>query len=781
MLNQTINYWQDQCTTLAHLNELLKVRLTAYEELSRIIHAEEDIETALNNTLDLILTLFKVPAGSILLLNRTKQIVDIFITRGDTSQVNPQSKPNRNAGFLKQIIDSGKPIMVNQIDGIEELCNKLNQQFIKQPKNVLCVPIRNKNDILGMIEIHDKAMGDFTEDEKNLLESIGNTLAIAVLNVSLFKLAHTTVNRLKTLIEVSKIINTTMNLQDLLDRIMSSARDVLSTEGSSLMLIDETSNELYFNVTTGTAKDKLKEVRIPFGKGIAGIVAETGEAIIVNDAQNDARVFKMADETTKMVTKNIIAVPMRVKSKVIGVLEVINSLDRDYFDDYDLELFQAFADHAGIAIFNRDLIHNLKKANQEIIRSFKEIKAMYEMSNRVTNETDPDRLFKVAVEVINFIFDISKVSIMLLDEKTDSLMIKEAMGINHNITKSIPLKKGSGISQYVFLNSQPVLMKNMDEEKQFGLNKRFRYKTKSFISVPLKLREKVIGVLNVTDRKDGLNFDEKDLITFMGLANQIGKSYENIIYYNQFLEKQRIEKELEITRDIQQNVLPKKFPELSNIEIGAINIPAKEVGGDFYDYIHVDNNRHGFLIADVSGKSLPASMFMAFSRSITRVEAFNLISPSKVLEESNKYIYKDSQAGMFVTMFYCVMDLKKSSIIFGSAGHNEQLLYQAKTGEFKPLKVKGIPLGVAPDSQYREEAFTYEKNDILILYTDGVTEAIDKNGAEFGLDQLKEIIKKNKNESAYVIMNYIMSAIDQFTQGLPQFDDITLLIIKFKA
>jgi serine phosphatase RsbU (regulator of sigma subunit) len=323
------------------------------------------------------------------------------------------------------------------------------------------------------------------------------------------------------------------------------------------------------------------------------------------------------------------------------------------------------------------------------------------------------------------------------------------------------------------------VVENMQKDKRFGKNKKLRYKTASFVSVPIQMRDKVIGVLNLTDREDMENFKKEDLLTFTTISTQIGKNYENLIYYNEFLEKQKIEKELEVTRDIQQHILPKKFPKIENISISAVNIPAKEVGGDFYDYIKINESVHCFLVADVSGKSLPAGMFMALSRNITRVEAYNLVSPAKVLEESNKYVYNDSQSGMFVTMFYMALYTPQHKILFGSAGHNEQLFYNSKEDNFYYLKVKGIPLGIAPDSKYMEGEIEYHPNDILVLYTDGVTEAMNKIGEEFGLKRLEDIIKKSSSLTADEILENVLKEIKDFTAGIPQFDDITLLIIKF--
>ncbi len=781
MIEKEFKELENKYHSLKNLTELLKVRLRAFEELAKIINSDVSIEEALNTTLDLILNLFKVPSGSIMLLDRSGRDMEISVSRGEKAEEIKKFKVKLGEGIAGKVAQTGKPVIVNDVVNNPDFNKEIGEKINYIPKNIICVPIKNRDKILGVIEILDKGgkEKEFTEDDVNLLMSISNTLGVILENVKLYNISNSTLKKLTTLIEVSKIINTTIELEKLLDYIMETAKEVLNSEGSSLMLIDESTNELYFNITAGKGSNKLKEVRLPIGQGIAGIVAKEGKPLIVDDAINDPRVYKVADEVTKTVTRNILAVPMRVQDKIIGVLEVVNSKGRDKFDKYDLELFQAFADQAAIAIHNRDLINNLQQANDEIKRRYTEIKALYELSNRVTHEVESDKLFNIAVDVISNIFNIERVSIMLYEEEEGVLKIEASIGIREEIAKKVKLKPGEGIAGKVFKERESILVEDMDKDRRFGRNKKLRYKSKSFLSVPIKFRNKIIGVLNATDKKDKRKFDKNDLLTFMALSNQIGQSYENIIYYNEFLEKQQIEKEIEITKKIQQHVLPKRFPRLEGIDIAAVNIPAREVGGDFYDYISIDDNVHSFLIADVSGKSLPASMFMAFARSITRVEATNLVSPSRVLEESNKYIFKDSQSGMFVTMFYMVLYLKDKLIKFGSAGHNEQLFYREEKDDFELLNVKGIPLGISDSSIYMESSFNYNAGDILILYTDGITEAMNKYGEEFEMERLKEVVLRNKNLSANGLKNKILEAVNKFTEGMPQFDDITLLILKF--
>ncbi|MBN1898116.1 MAG: GAF domain-containing protein [Spirochaetes bacterium] len=780
MLEAKVKDLKDRYDTLKSLIEIFKVRLKLIEEISKTINSNVPLEEALNASIELVLKLFKVPAGSIMLLSRSRKYMNVYIASGHKAEEIKKFRISIGEGIAGKVALSGKPMIVTDTKKSPDFNREIGKAIDYYPKNILCVPIRIKEKILGVIEIMDKpGQIPFNDDDVTLLTSISNTVGIVIENVNLYHFSRSNVDRLSKLIDISKIINTTMDLRQLLQYIMDTAKIVLKAEGSSLMLIDEEKKELYFNITTGKEGKILKQIRIPMGKGVAGLVALNGKPLLIEDALHDNRVFRGVDKQTKMTTRTILAVPMHVKSKVVGVLEVINSLDKPCFDQNDMDLFQAFADHAGIAIYNRELILNLQEANRELNRRLKEISAMYEISEKLANETDLDKVFDISIRVISDIFQLKHVSLMLFDEKDRVLKIKSAVGIKHDLLPSIKKKSGEIIAGEVFEKDKPVLITDMDKEPQYGKHKRSRYKTSSFICVPIRLRGKPTGVLNVTDKKNGELFDNNELKTFITLSNQISKNYENIIYYNEFLEKQRIEKELEITRHIQQHVLPKEFPKIKGIDVSATSIPAREVGGDFYDYIDINNKSHAFLIADVSGKSLPASMFMALSRSITRVQAHNLISPARVLGDSNKYIYKDSESGMFVTMFYMVAYLNDNRVHFGSAGHNEQIFFDASEDEFKLLKVKGIPLGISPDSAYLEDNIQFRKGDIIILYTDGVTEALNRAGDEFGLDRLKDIIKTSKQLKAKGILNTILKEITLFTQGTPQFDDLTLLVIKF--
>ncbi len=250
---------------------------------------------------------------------------------------------------------------------------------------------------------------------------------------------------------------------------------------------------------------------------------------------------------------------------------------------------------------------------------------------------------------------------------------------------------------------------------------------------------------------------------------------ERDVYYD---ELERKKYELEIAHEIQESFLPHEMPQLSGYDIYAINIPAKEVGGDFYDFIPLSEGKIGITIADVSGKSVPAALFMAVSRTILRAKATGNSHPAQVIKEANELIASDSKSGMFVTLFYAILDLKKKSMNYVNAGHNPPVMFVRKTGYLECLSTKGIALGALDTIEPDEKEIKLEKGDVIVFYTDGVTEALNKKGELFGEKRIYELVRNNNNLSAKDIVAKIKDAVIDFTQGQSQFDDITLMVLR---
>ena len=245
-----------------------------------------------------------------------------------------------------------------------------------------------------------------------------------------------------------------------------------------------------------------------------------------------------------------------------------------------------------------------------------------------------------------------------------------------------------------------------------------------------------------------------------------------------FAELERKRYELKMAHDIQQSFLPDDIPDLPGFELAAQNIPAKEVGGDFYDFIPISEGKIGLTIADVSGKGVPAALFMALSRTIVRAKATRSSGVSEVIRDANSLITADAKSGMFVTLFYAVLDLSERTLTYVSAGHNPPVIYKAKTRTLMRLDAKGIALGAIADIELEERKIILDGGDTVVFYTDGVTEAINKKKEQFGEERLITTIKANHELSANDMIEKIKGEVLAFCGDEPQFDDITLMALK---
>jgi len=638
--------------------------------------------------------------------------------------------------------------------------------------------------LIKNLSTHFTSAYKFTRDKidgDTLLISFSKTIEMLTLNMGLLKDNLENRKLITEILHVSKLINSTIDLHNLLESIMQSAKLVLRTEGSSLMLIDESTQELYFNIVTGEKEKELKEVRIPIGKGIAGIVARDKKPEIVNDAQNDDRVYKEADQKAGFLTRNLLAAPLMVRDKIIGVLEVINTIGRDDFSKEELELFITFSEQAAIAIHNRELINSLKKTNEDLRKKLHELSSLHEVSKVLISSGEEKALFDSIVKIISVELKANRVSIMIHREKTDKLELVSRHGSFEDGQQDIGALLET-LSGTCFQENRMITTQDLQNSELSHFRNEKRYKSAKCLLYPLSSGNKRFGVLNISGREDDSDFGTNEIQLVSTIAGQITKAIENFRLLEETIEKKSFEKELEITSSMQKAILPSISISHSSFKLGFISRPAKIMGGDFYDFESLSENEFTFLIADVSGKSLPAALFMAVTSSIVRTLNQSKLAPAQLLYRANDMIYKNSQSGMFVTLFLTSLNTTTRELKFSSAGHNEQFVYRGSEGKFIFLEAKGGPLGVINSSlhgEFTEGSMILQEGDLVVLYTDGIVEAINSKEEEFGLDRFQELIKKLAEYDPQEIVDRVYKEVNRFAGEEPQFDDFTLLIIKF--
>jgi len=341
---------------------------------------------------------------------------------------------------------------------------------------------------------------------------------------------------------------------------------------------------------------------------------------------------------------------------------------------------------------------------------------------------------------------------------------------------------GEGIVGGAWESRQPLFFSDLANAPELAKLRGSSFGATSAMITPLLYGKQNMGVLALANGAKSAPFTASDFVVFKSIAEQSAFALYNAIIYSEANEKKRLDHDLEIARDIQRILLPSEAPAIDGFEISGLNIPARQVSGDYFDYVVVDEQRLGVAIADVSGKGVPASLIMAICRSVLRSQAVGNSSPADVLRKVNRQLYPDIREDMFISMAYVVLDHALGTVTLARAGHDAPLLFAEKTQTVTMLKPPGLVLGIDSGSVFDritgDFAVSLERGDCLLLYTDGVTEALNANGDEFGMDRTIQSVRACAAEGAAVVIKRLIEELRSFVGAQPQNDDITLIAVR---
>jgi phosphoserine phosphatase RsbU/P len=342
---------------------------------------------------------------------------------------------------------------------------------------------------------------------------------------------------------------------------------------------------------------------------------------------------------------------------------------------------------------------------------------------------------------------------------------------------------GEGLIGRVWQTGQSVCLTEFSEAPELAKLRGSAFGSASIMAASLRYGNQDLGVLALAQGPKGQPCSQGDFVVFKSIAEQSAFALYNAIIYSMANEKKRLDHDLEIARDIQRILLPSEAPAINGFQISGINAPARQVSGDYFDYIQVDEERLGVAIADVSGKGVPASLIMAICRSVLRAEAARNPSPADVLRKVNRQLYPDIKEDMFISMAYLILNHQRDGgVTLARAGHDAPLLYKRQSEMVTPIKSPGMVVGIDSGNVFdrltTDFAVSLERDDCLVLYTDGVTETLNAEGDEFGLERMMQSVRASATNGAQAIVKKIMEDVRDFTGSVPQNDDITLIAIR---
>ena len=410
------------------------------------------------------------------------------------------------------------------------------------------------------------------------------------------------------------------------------------------------------------------------------------------------------------------------------------------------------------------------------------IRLLLDIVGKFNSTMDPSRLLHDIIESTKGMVEAEASSLFLLSDGGKNLELTIPTGPATAEVSGKKIASDHGISGWVVQHQQPVLITDVQSDPRFQgeLLSNPKFQSRNMICVPLNNNQgKTIGVLQAINIKEDF-LNEEMLGLFQTLANQAATALENVHVKQQQLAAELVNKELEVATEIQARFFPQQTPNLEGYEVAGCSIPAKDVGGDYYDFIpNPEPCQHGFVVADVTGKGVPASLLMATMRATLRANIQN--NPNDIvqaLRQVNGDIYRDSPVDKFITSIYCNLDYESHELSYVNSGHNPPYIVRANDNRIEELDQGGVMLGIMEEIDLPKATLSIDKGDILMLFSDGVTEATNPSGELFSEERFEQWLLDHNQLSAEEMKDALLKTLRDYANGSPQSDDITFIIVK---
>jgi len=571
---------------------------------------------------------------------------------------------------------------------------------------------------------------------------------------------------LNSLIEFSQLINSNLNLDFILGNILLSIMGkMLITKGMFLVNVND---KYLVKSIKGLPKELLnKQIifdspKIPYFQ--------------LNDIESGNEYFR--EYGINFFFK------IYFSNKLLGILGLGKKHNDSDFSNSEIIFIETLLNISATSIENTLKFDEINELNKKLDLQIQQMTSLFEMSKEFnTNFTDTDKIIKLLSYTLLGNYGIQ-----------DLIIFTKFNSENFNILnkKNIPELKNIDLQILEEIKS-PLIIEHESKNKFLDFLKKNNFK----LLIPiLNKSNDVESVVCLGDRMNKMPYSKNDIAFLSSLVNISAISLDNTMLFNEYLEKQKMQNEINLAKDIQELLLPQSIPDIEGYEIAGKNKPALDVGGDYFDIIKIDEHRIALIIADVSGKGLPASLLMSNIQSAIhsffKLNGQNSFNIADITGKLNSLIYENTSSEKFITFFWGIINNIDNTFLYSNAGHNPPLLFRKsllnkepaknqKVKLFTTLNEGGLMLGIIDNFQYESGKINLEKDDSIILYTDGITEAQNPDDDEFGEDKLKEIMMNNINISGKEIIDMILKEIDIFAGSNRQYDDETLIIIERKS
>ncbi len=701
-------------------------------------------------------------------------------------------------GIIGWVAQFGDPILANDVTREPRFCFA---DVLEETRAELAVPLKVEKRIVGVLDVQSNETDVFGQEDLFVLQTLADQVAIAVEDARQYAARQEEAWTSTALLQVAEAVGDLDNLDDILETAVRITPMLTGVDRCSILLWYEEMQEL--TVVKGySARQQLPQLfeSMSFHRGdvpmLDGLLVERKPIYLDDPSATDLIPIDLYDE---FGIGSLLALPLQAQAEMHGVMLMDHASQQLYLSDSKKALLSGIADRVGMAIANVRL--HMAQREEAWVST-----ALLQVAQAFASSTDLQENLARIARLTPLLVGVDRCLVLLWDSRNGAFVPCQAHGLSkEHIAALYALRLHPDESPWLaeMVREQRYVIVEDAGEDMVPTDFMHTLDFKSLLAVPMVTRGELLGALLVAYTQSAQRFSVRNISIVEGIAHQTSVAVENAQLYEATLEQERVAQELRVARDIQTSFLPRECPSLSGWEIAADWRAARGVGGDFYDFIPLDEEHLGLVIADVSDKGVPAALFMGLSRTLVRVGAAETSSPAKVLQRVNDLLLAATQSDMFLTVFYGILHWPTGRLTYANAGHNPPILWkgtatplrtqanppQAEQGlglqptfqaypNVDSLSTKGIVLGIVPDISLQEGQVTIEPGDVLILYTDGVTEPINANEEEFGPERLVEVLASNHHRPCSEIVSRIRAAVSSFAGDQPEFDDYTLMSLK---
>jgi sigma-B regulation protein RsbU (phosphoserine phosphatase) len=563
------------------------------------------------------------------------------------------------------------------------------------------------------------------------------------------------------LTQMADALNTTLDLQTLLNRTADLVRSVIHYRIFSILLLNDRTNELRMRFEIGHTPEA-RRMGFPLGKGVVGQVAATRQPMLINDVSTVPGYIPANPNV-----RSELAVPLIVKNRLIGVMD-LESEQLGYFKAEHLRLLTLTASRIAQAIENARLY-------TRVSRQAETLTVLNEIATELASILDVDPLLAKVGQLLRRLIDFQMFSIMLLDDKGETLITRYAWRFGHTQAPMRRISVTTGLVGAAVREWRPINVPDVRKDPRYlPMNP----ETRSELVVPLFYKGRSVGVLDLEHTRTAF-FNDDHVRIMSTLAAQIAIAIENARLYQAVKrQEQQLERDIAMAREVQLRLLPSAPPEHKHAEFAVSFLPARAIGGDLYDFIEYSPNKTAIVMGDVSGKAAPAALFAALVSGIMRSAASQHPSPAQMLLSLNDALQERRLDSQYVVMLFALWNDENMTLQLANSGAVQPIF--CRSGESVPIRAEGFPLGLFPDVTYEEFNIATQPGDAIVFVSDGILDAENEKDEMYGEERLAGLLCSLRDKPAAQIASAILADVTEFQGSKDRFDDETIIVVKVK-